>query len=238
LPLFITAALKREKDGIEDEEQTDETVPTVARMMAMRKSPKGDSFNEAYLFFCQHFLKCVVGIQCFNKQMKDQYKLSEIATPSDEALALLLLENNEYRWKREFELKEKIHGLAQHHQPEQQPQHSAEANHCASKYTSAGINKKQRGVTKRYQGWSDAGIQRFNTLLEKVKQDRKEHGESFDAWFLKCLKQNLGVDDSDCDMLDACCNTRTIAKNDLFDDDDKKEKEKDESPVVINVEKV
>jgi hypothetical protein len=39
-------------------------------------------------------------------------------------------------------------------------------------------------------------------------------------------------------MLDACCNTRTIAKNDLFDDDDKKEKEKDESPVVINVEKV
>jgi hypothetical protein len=73
--------------------------------------------NESYIFFCDNFLKCVVGLHKFNRSIKNTHKLRHIATPSDEALALLLLENSEYRWNQEFEKKKKGEDVNEDHLP-------------------------------------------------------------------------------------------------------------------------
>jgi hypothetical protein len=59
------------------------------------------------MFTFANFLKCVVGIVNYKKLLGQGCKLSEeVATPSDEALTLLLFENSIHRWTREYEVRE------------------------------------------------------------------------------------------------------------------------------------
>ena len=67
-----------------------------------------------------------------------------IATPSDEALTLLLYENYNDKWIDEHNNKETVR---------------------RPKYT------QQDG--SRYGEWSDEGIERFNQLVQEVKEDRE-----------------------------------------------------------------
>lgn len=218
--LSCEVCLKLENDHGDDEQYE---VPSIKSMLSLRQLPVSGEVNESYIFFCQHFLKCVVGIQNFNRQLKQQYPLSKIATPSDEALALLLLENSEYRWKREFELKQ------QHHP--QVGSSSANANNTInvaeetvlpSKYTNNGYNKHQRGYTRRYKGWTREGIERFNTILALVRQDRHDHGDLFDKSFTEEMFRQHSQEGEDGVMVEHATNW-TKASNDLFDDDDGEE---------------
>lgn len=55
----------------------------------------------AFFYFAQEFLPCVVKRLVF-RQNKFEYLLSEFVTVSDEAFALLVLENNVARWNAMF----------------------------------------------------------------------------------------------------------------------------------------
>jgi hypothetical protein len=183
-------------------------------MLSLRRLANNE-VNESYIFFCDHFLKCVVGVQRFNRKWNLNLKLSEIATPSDEALALLLLENSDYKWLSEFESGEAGHV------------ESTESQNLKAKYTSAGKEKEQRkGFTKRYGGWKEEGIQRFNKILDMVKADRIKNGKWFDEIMMTRSKL-AGAKNKDVDVERA---TWIRAGNDLFDDLEEEQDDDDDEP--------
>lgn len=175
----------------------------------MRKT-SGNDVNENYVFFCEKFLKCVVGVQTFNSRWKKCTSVCQITTPSDEALALLLLENSEYRWTYEFEKKEKEEEVQESDLPK-------------PKYTSAGKNKEQRGLTKRYGGWTEEGIQRFNQIMHMVREDRKANGRWFDEAITNRIKQKSVT------VQEVQPNNYTKAANDLEDEEENDAEDEDEA---------
>jgi hypothetical protein len=92
-----------------------------------------------------------------------------IATVSDEALALLQLENSENRWTTEFSKNDNGQEVKQRDLPK-------------PLYTSGGQNKMdQKGFTKKHGGWTEEGIVRFNRLCVMIQDDRQKNGSWFDA---------------------------------------------------------
>ena len=49
-------------------------------------------------------------------------------------------------------------------------------------YTQGGITYDKTEKSRKTKGWSDEGIERFNVLFEKVKQDRKKHPDFIVDW--------------------------------------------------------
>ena len=160
----------------------------------------GGRVNEDYVTFCEKFIKCVVGAKTYGEGWKKRQKVCEMSSPSDEAMALLLLENSEARWSTEFELLKTTTKVQDSLLPK-------------AKYTGSGKNKKLPGITKRYGGWNNDGIERFNELFKLVKEDRKRNGK----WFDDLVADRLP--DSD-DASDVLVDSPLFAKahNDLFDE--------------------
>jgi hypothetical protein len=143
-------------------------LPSVRNILALRRTGSGD-VNEAYVYFCENFLKYVVGVSRFNREYRSGNGILSMATISDEAFALLQLENSETRWAAEFAFKNKGQEISQKDLP--QPL-----------YTSGGSNNKseQRGFTKKHGGWSEDGIKRFNDIYKLIDKDRETNGKWFD----------------------------------------------------------
>jgi hypothetical protein len=181
-------------------------MPSVRNMMALRRGV-GGQINVSYIFFCEKFLKHVVGVRTFNGGWKNKATITDLATPSDEALGLLLLENSENRWIQEFEM-------------EQRGEDECDSALPKTKYTSNGDKKAKRGFTKKYGGWSNEGIDRFNELVGLVKLDRAVNGEWFDAIVLERIALNESSTEK---TVGQPKHVVTIAVNDLFgesEDDD------------------
>jgi hypothetical protein len=174
-------------------------VPSLHNILLMRKLANGN-VNEDYVFFCDRFFKCIVRVSVYNERWDSLTTMSDIATPSDEALALLILENNEARWLQEFEL-QRDPSLVE-----------AKASLPKAKYTNSGKNSRAKGFTKRFGGWSNAGIERFNELLRLVKEDRNENGQWFDGIVLE-RKRNKDAEKSTANKSTGIVK----ADNDLFD---------------------
>ena len=204
-------------------------VPAVKNMLLLRRLPgaEGD-INPAYLFFCRHFLKCVVGIHNFNRQVKRQVPLTQIASPSDEVLALLLLENSvETRWNRECEQRNsKL--LKETDEKNDEEEEKSKKTSFETRYTTSGHNKKLKGFTKRNQGWSKEGILWYNVISEKVKEDRIKNGDFFDQSFAEFMKGLHQSDQSDdCNQNNANWEQADNDLNELWGD--KKENRMDSS---------
>jgi hypothetical protein len=146
----------------------------VEKMMELRKDETGHA-NKAYIYFCSKFLKYIVGFHKLHLAKHGSTILS-LATPSDEAFGLLLLENNEALWCAEFLRKSGVDDATTTPLP-------------ATKYTSKEAisstkTPSKAWSTKKNQGWSFEAIQRFNYLCRLIKQDRKKHGDWFVSEFL------------------------------------------------------
>ena len=171
-------------------------------MLSLRKNGRNE-INQNYVFFCEKFLRCVVGIKIFRNSCK-KYPLSTYVSLSDEAFALLLLENSELRWNSEIELKKNGKEIT-------------EESLLPTKYTGAGKSKQQKGFTRKFKGWTFDGIARYNSLRELIRADRKKNGEEFDNYMCDHFKITLEQSEVENDSMDV---TEYIAaKNDLFDDD-------------------
>lgn len=161
LTLFSPTAIKK----------TGQPLPTLDELEKMRSG----NF-EHFKVYCE-FLRCVVGKKTWNNETCAK-KISKVATVSDEAFTLLLLENywdswsvidiNEYEGERElnkdksFKRRKSIHG----------------------KWTQGGSGKA------RYTGWSSQGLERMNTLRAIVIFDREK--EEAEEKYLEYRKEVSG----------------------------------------------
>jgi len=110
-------------------------------------------------FFCQEFLSCVVGRLEWKKQI-ERKRVWEIASASDEAFALLALENI---WD----------DVVNH--VEKGP--TAARDPIVGKYT---VDKYKRAG--KYGGWSVAGLHRMLELKRMVEENRKEFPNADDEY--------------------------------------------------------
>jgi hypothetical protein len=129
-------------------------------VMLMRDDAEG-----AYGLFCEHVLSHVVGRDVW-KRLSPTHTVSQIATVSDEAFALLLLENSWEMWV----------AVATEQRDVPSPKYS------------------MRGPgTKKYQGWTEEGIARFNELFDEVEEDRRIDKGIFEEAF-KTFKLGKAAD--------------------------------------------
>jgi hypothetical protein len=80
--------------------------------------------------------------------------MRESSTATDEAFAILLLENGRDKWVA-------------------MARSATGKSSVPSRYT----RTKQQGGTRKYEGWNDDGLERFNELLRLVESDRKNHSD-------------------------------------------------------------
>jgi len=131
---------------------------------------------------CNNFLPCVVGKKRWKMQILAGKKVNEIATVSDKAFVLLVLENI---WDDMMNL-----DIDDYYHPRKRTKsNNAENNKTSTTAKSTADtmdnndNRNGRIVvtgqwtsawrgSRRYGGWSPEGIDRFNRLVKIVKQDR------------------------------------------------------------------
>ena len=131
--------------------------------MQLRASPTD------YTFFCDFLLGCVTGMKRFAKDSRSR-NISEIATVSDEAFALVLLDNNYKVW-----LDMVSNGITK-------------GSTVDPEYTNGG-NSMSNGRSRKYKGWSDAGIDQYNALFDRVQEDRTERPD-FEKSYLEKKKED------------------------------------------------
>jgi hypothetical protein len=131
--------------------------------LTMRNDEEG-----RYTLFFEMFILHVVGAPVFRNKVTVAL-VSNFVTISDEAFALLVLENCEERWKLMRE---------------------TTATKCkkANKYTDGGTSVKS-GKSKTFSGWSNKGLNRFNALFMMVKNDRERRDNGFEGRFLERMKE-------------------------------------------------
>ena len=118
--------------------------------------------NGAYTVFCEHVLSHVVGRDIW-KRLSHNRVIGDISTVSDEAFALFLLENGWDVWKA-------LADGGTGHKRAQLP---------TTKYSLRGPG------TKKFQGWTEQGITRFNELFDKVKENRLNDEGVFEKDFMQ-----------------------------------------------------
>ena len=141
-------------------------------MVAFAAGRTHGSFEDFY----KNFVPPVVGKNKFKARMETPVNTdSSMCTVSDEACALLLLENNYDRWTDVH--KNKMDGStildpALAHSDDKRKR-KWESN-VSPKYTNGGIIYTDNR-TNSHKGWKDAGIQRFNELCVLVREDRRSN---------------------------------------------------------------
>jgi hypothetical protein len=132
----------------------------------------------AYSVFYSTFLPAIVGRVLMKRLVADAHTFADVATPSDEALALLALENGVDRWDDIFT---RCDGDVR---PYAKGQEMPEAHKSTvpTKYTVSSNphpTTEKEGSDKR---WSKDGIIRFNQLRQMIIQDRIDHPEFAPKW--------------------------------------------------------
>lgn len=136
---------------------------TLSKILELRKDT-----SKVYFAFIEYFVSGVVGKNVYKKNKCDKL-LSQFTSVSNEALAILIFENNVDTWN----------DMAQNK--------ITKNSNVYQKYTNGGSSKAAVGSSRRYHGWSTDGLKRFNELFDIVKTDRlspnaKVFEESFRAF--------------------------------------------------------
>ena len=137
--------------------------------MELRKNTSG-----VYFDFIEYFVSSVVG-KNYYKENKCDKLLSEYASVSDEALAILIFENNINTW-----IDMAVKNITKN-------------SDVIRKYTNGGSSLGEVASSRRYQGWSSCGMKRFNDLFDLVKVDRESsHAKQFEESFQEfCISSGV-----------------------------------------------
>jgi hypothetical protein len=176
--------------------------------------------NRGYVELCGRLLEGVVGKRKFAKQWAQKRSVMEIASISDEAMILLLLENNEQKWLAEHDAKGKNKKVTVTVANEEEVGGDARSkkkkdNGVRTKCTQTGKGNKN-GMTKRNAGWADEGVQRFNVLFDLVQKDRENNGRWFDEELAIIKTVESGGGDGGFDDDEPRAVKRTKGNNILF----------------------
>ena len=192
----------------------------------MKEYLKGRKHPAAYEEFLLAFMPAVVGRAEFKRRIKSADSDIEFSTVSDEAYALLIVENSYDRWV----------DIDARSQPEYEPDsdrsgESAEEedlyddngdiirrrmwhSNVPPKYTSGGIKFKGGDDREKdeAQGWKTTGINRFNLLHKKVTRDRGLRG----LFIVKFLKNHRNYESVPKRRRVVVEETKILAVNDLY----------------------
>ena len=143
---------------------------------------------ESYSDFFKYFLPAV-GRKSFWKHLVANSQCdSDLATVSNEAFALIVMENH---WERWLDIYKKSNGDFHGLKTKRRNKDKTEKHQCATnilpKYTRGGIvfRSKRKNADDGGKGWSAKGIERFNELFDMVIEDRRENPEFAVDWIAK-----------------------------------------------------
>lgn len=117
--------------------------------------------TEGFEFICEHVISEIIGRAKFEKRARKEL-VSTFVTRSTEAFAVLLMDN----------FREMIIERGQKEKEKKVKKGTLRAPTTAkAKYTNKG-----RGA-KKFRGWSKEGLQKYNSLMNKVRIDREEEAK-------------------------------------------------------------
>ena len=138
---------------------------------------------EVYEKFYKYMVPSI-GRKTFWKDIVTSVKADQdVTTVSNEAFALLVLENNWERWIDLF-------NNSRCQNPPVKGRKRISLSDKKPKYTRGGILYSSNSNRDDGKGWSNEGIERFNELFDLVRKDRKKH-PGFIARFLEAQKASL-----------------------------------------------
>jgi hypothetical protein len=152
----------------------------------------GRRYVKTYTVFFDTFMPCAtkkstwiaqIAKAGITKQDKNRVRL---CTVSDEAFALLLLENSFDRW---LDLHTQVRKLPKQHRGSKDKGFQSK---IPPRYTSGGIKYETTDPKQSYKGWSDRGRRRFNELFDHVKQDRQDHPSFETNWLESRIEKQEG----------------------------------------------
>ena len=144
-------------------------VPTLTDILHMRSD-----VNSAYTYFANTILPKIVSLTKWRGQVTKR-TISQIATPTDEAFGLLLLENSWENWK---EARRLVH--------EDNSKSGANKTPCIYSL------QETKGRSRRFGGWSNAGMRRYRELVHMVRGIRENNADedNFEASYkADCVKE-------------------------------------------------
>ena len=147
---------------------------------------KGRKHKKNYNTFFSRFVPAVVGPELFRQRLQDADGVTSadtVCTISDEAFALLLVENSYDRWT---DIYTKTGGIPKQRRGDRTRQCDSD---IAPQYTHGGIKYELHQKTKT-KGWTTTGIQRYNELFKMVQTDRKRY-TGFMLKFIKDQKKTI-----------------------------------------------
>ena len=128
--------------------------------------------DKDYVMFVNHFVRVIVGCALYDSLVAKRV-MSEFVGVSDEALALLIWENQEERWQD-------MVARGTNKSPKQ------------GKYTDGGKSRTESGRSRKGKGWSNKGIRRFKELCMKIEENRKtQERKDFETNLLNEKKEEL-----------------------------------------------
>lgn len=162
--------------------------PERPKMPSLEGMLGGRSNREEYAFFCYNFLTVMVGKCKWGKAMKRAGMVSTVATPSDEAMTLLMLENNWEYWSFQANKNDDDSDG-----DETRPQEQQRPKPQGGKYTTG-----RRNQARNLCGWNDNGISRYNALFKMVKEDRdndmsSNEKDGFDNFYRRKHQEYSGM---------------------------------------------
>jgi hypothetical protein len=134
--------------------------------------------------FIDNLLPCVIKKLVFDCQVSVAADDRTLCTVSDEAFALLLLENSFDRWQDIYQLRK---GEVA---PKRGQKRREFESDVPTRYAKGGIVYDKTVKKNDPQGWSAEGIKRYNELYAMVKKDRKTNKTFTINWLAK-RKANL-----------------------------------------------
>ena len=171
-----------------------------------------------YIDFLEFFIPSVVGKMVYKDNCCIK-RLSEYVSISDEAFAILVLENNIDCWIDMFN------------------NQTTTTTSVKRKYTNGGSADGMKASTRRLQGWSNEGRERFNQLFDMVEADREgPHALEFEEMFmLRCQEANeMKKRELEEQLLQPSVKVRHELWNDNEEDDEEVSAEQFERPRKVN----
>ena len=148
----------------------------------MEEFLEGRKNTIAYSVFFDLFVPCATKKTSWDRRIAaalnkcDSNKDKRLCTISDEAFALLLLENS---YDRRLDLFTNNKGPIVQRRGVKERGFQLDV---PTLYTRGGIKYDKTDVTQCVKGWSDEGIARFNAIFDQVKADRVANPEFEPRW--------------------------------------------------------
>jgi hypothetical protein len=176
-----------------------------------------------YKDFVQFFVSGVVGIRLFDKQ-KCMARYSTYVTVSDEAFAVLTLENNSSRWASMAELDEWKDSHVSSKWTTSREKRKTQTEGHNNNSDKENENKADKSEARSYRGWSAQGIARYNQLFQEIKWQRQTpEFQVFETYLMNMFQEEEEEEGQNRNKQQKIDNKKSlpVAQHELWTDEEK-----------------